>query len=98
MQAYHSSKNYKDIAMTKEHLAANSRLLQKLNAHINEDQVFSSISQLTKEVDKIETFSGRSLRTIKMRNEIAMLEAKLAYCNDQASLRRKQFHKIKPED
>jgi len=84
--------------MTQEHLTANSRLLQKLNVHINEDQVFSSISQLTKEVEKIETFSGRSLHTIKMRNEIAMLEAKLAYCNDQASLLTKQFHKIKPED
>ena len=75
--------------MTKEHLTANSRLLQNLNAHINEDQVFISISRLTKEVEKIETFSGRSLHTIEMRNEIAMLEDKLAYSNDQASLRTK---------
>jgi len=84
--------------MTKEHLTANSRLLQKLNAHINEDRVFSSISQLTKEVEKIETFSGRSLHTIKMRNEIAMLEAKLAYSKNQASPRTKQFRKIKHQD
>ena len=84
--------------MTKEHLTANSRLLQKLNAHINEDRVSSSISQLTNEVDKIETFSGRALHTIKMRNEIAMLEDKLAYSKNQASLRTKQFRKIKPED
>ena len=84
--------------MTKEHLTASSRLLQKLNAHINEDRVFSSISQLTKEVEKIETFSGRSLHTIKMRNEIAMLEDKLAYSKNQAGLRTKQFRKIKPED
>ena len=75
--------------MTKEHLTANSRLLQNLNAHINEDQVVISISRLTKEVEKIETFSGRSLHTIEMRNEIAMLEDKLAYSNDQASLRTK---------
>jgi hypothetical protein len=40
--------------MTKEHLTANSRLLQKLNTHINEDQVFISISRLTQEVEKIE--------------------------------------------
>ena len=84
--------------MTREHPAANSRLLQKLNAHINEDQVSSSISRLTKEVEKIETFSGRSLHTIKMRNEIAMLEAKLAYCNDQTNLRKKVFHKTKTEN
>ena len=73
--------------MTKAHLAANSRLLQKLNTNINEDEVFSSIFQLTKEVEKIEIFSGHSLRTIKMRNEIAMLEAKLAYTENQANLR-----------
>ena len=84
--------------MTKEHLTANSRLLQKLNAHINEDRVFSSISQLTKEVERIETFSERSLHTIKMRSEIAMLEDKLAYGKNQASLRTKQFRKITPED
>ena len=84
--------------MTKEHLTANSRLLQKLNAHINENRVFSSISQLTKEVEGIETFSGPSLHTIKMRNEIAMLEDKLAYGKHQTSLRTKQFRKITPED
>jgi hypothetical protein len=84
--------------MTKEHLTANSRLLQKLNAHINEDRVFSSISQLTKEVERIETISGRSLHTNKMRSEIAMLEDKLAYGKNQASLRTKQFRKITPED
>ena len=84
--------------MTKEHLTANSRLLQKLNTHINEDQVFISISRLTQEVEKIETFSGRSVHTINMRNEIAKLEEKLAYSNDQASFRTNQFHKIKLED
>jgi hypothetical protein len=78
--------------MTQGHLGANSRLLQNLHSHINEDHVFSSISRLTQEVEKIESFSGPSLRTIKMRNEIAMLEDKMTYCRNQASLRREQFH------
>ena len=77
--------------MNKEHLTANSRLLHSLNSHINEDQVFSSISALTSEVERIETFSGPSLHTIKMRREIAILEDKLAYCRRQASLRTKQY-------
>jgi len=71
------------------HLHANSRLLQNLHIYINEDRVFGSISRLTKEVEKIELFSGPSLHTIKMRNEIARLEDKLAYCRNLASLRRK---------
>jgi hypothetical protein len=54
VQAYQSNKNNKDIAMTKEHLTANSRLLQKLNTRINEDQAFISISRLTQEVEKLE--------------------------------------------
>lgn len=84
--------------MTKEHFTANSRQLQKLNAHINEDEVFISISRLSKEVEKIETYSGCSLHTIKLRNEIAMFEDRLAYNQNQASLLAKQFHKIKLED
>jgi hypothetical protein len=73
--------------MTTEHLTANSKLLQRLNTSINEGEVASSISRLTKEVEKVETFSGPSLHTIKMRNEIAMLEAKLAYTKNQANPR-----------
>lgn len=84
--------------MTREHPTANSRLLQKLNAHLNEDRVSSSIFQLSKEVERIETFSGPSLHTIKMRNEIAMLEDKLAYSKNRASLRTKQIRKITPDD
>ena len=71
--------------MTKEYLAANSRLLHSLSAHINEDRVNNSISQLTSEVERIETYSGPSLRTIKIRKEISMLEAKLAYCKEHTN-------------
>lgn len=84
--------------MTKEHFGANSRLLQKLNTDINEDLVFSSISRMTKEVEKIETFSGRSLHTINMRNEIAKLEDQLSYSKNQANLRMQQSRKTKSED
>ena len=84
--------------MTKEHFVAGSRLLQELNTSINEDQASSSISRMTKEVEKIEAFSGRSLHTINMRNEIAKLVDQLSYSKDQANFRTQQSHKTKSED
>jgi hypothetical protein len=84
--------------MTREYLVNNSRLLKNLNASINEDDIFSSISQLSNEVNKIESASGRSLRTIKLRNEIEKLEDQLSYSKNQANLRTQQFRKTKSED
>jgi hypothetical protein len=88
--------------VAQEHLTANCRLLHILNAHINhhlinEDRVFSSISQLTEEVEKIEAFCGYSLHTISMHNEIERLEDKLAYSKNQISLCTKKFEKINLE-
>lgn len=73
--------------MNRGHLVNNSRLLNNLNTDVNEDQLLSSISNLSDEVYKIESVSGRSLRTIKMRNEIAMLQDQICYCKKQAKLR-----------
>ncbi len=84
--------------MTRRHLVNNSRLLKNLNTSINEDQLSSSISQLSNEVNKIESASGRSLRTIKMRNEIAMLEDQISYSKNQANLRNQRFHKTKTKE
>ena len=84
--------------MNREHLVNNSRLLKNLNTYINEDQLMSSISQLRNEIFKIESVSGRSLRTIKLRNEIARLENQLSYSKNQANLRTQQYCKTKPED
>ncbi len=84
--------------MTQGHLVINSRLLKNLNTSVNEDQIFSSISQLRNEVYKIESASGRSLRTIKLRNEIARLEDQLSYSKNQANLRSQQYCKTKSED
>jgi len=92
------AKNYKDIDMTRARLVNNSRLLKNLNTYINEDHIFSSISQLRNEVFKIESVSGRSLRTIKLRNEIARLEDQLSYSKNQANLRTQQYCKTKSED
>ncbi len=83
--------------MAREYLVNNSRLLNNLNTYINEDHLLSSIKRLSNEANKIESVSGRSLRTIKIRNEIARLEGQLAYSKNQASLRTKQFYKIKAE-
>ena len=84
--------------MTRGHLINNSRLLKNLNTFINEDHLFSSISQLRNEVYKIESVSGRSLRTIKLRGEIARLEDQLSYSKNQANLRTQQFSKTKSVD
>ena len=81
--------------MIRGHLVNNSRLLKNLNTYINEDQLLSSISQLSNEVNKIESASGRSLRTIKMRNEIAMMKDQIRYSENQANLRTQRFHKTK---
>jgi t-SNARE complex subunit (syntaxin) len=80
------------------HLVNNSRLLKNLNTYIKEDQLLSSISQLSNEVNKIESASGRSLHTIKMRSEIAKLEDLLSYTKNQTNLRAQQFHKTKSEE
>jgi len=84
--------------MTQGYLVNNSRLLKNLNTYINEDHLLSTISQLCTEVNKIESVSGRSLHTIKMRNEIAKLEDRLSYSKNQANLRTQQFHKTNSQD
>ena len=77
--------------MERNKLWFNSRLIQNLNTCLNEDQISNSISQLSGQVKQIESVSGPSLRTIKLRNEIEKLEDKLAYCRAQANLRTKNY-------
>ncbi len=84
--------------MNRWHLINNSRLLKNLNTSVNEAHISSTISQLRKEVFKIESVSGRSVRTIKLRNEIAKLEDLLSYSKDQSNLRSQQFCKTKSQD
>jgi hypothetical protein len=84
--------------MNRAHLVENCRLLRNLNSYIDEDRLMRSISQLSNEIDKIESASGRSLRTNKMRNEIAKLEDQLSYSKNQANLRKWLFRNTKSED
>jgi hypothetical protein len=84
--------------MNRAHLVENCRLLRNLNTYIDEDRLMRSIYQLRKEVDKIESVSGRSLRTNKMQNEIAKLEDQLSYSKNQANLRTRQYRNSKSED
>jgi hypothetical protein len=84
--------------MNRAHLVENCRLLRNLNTYIDEDRLMRSISQLSNEIDKIESASGRSLRTNKMRNEIAKLEDQLSYSKNQANLRKWLFRNTKSED
>jgi hypothetical protein len=84
--------------MDRGHLVDNCRLLRNLNTCIDEDRLMHSISQLSNQVDKIESVSGPSLRTIKLRNEIARLEDQLSYSKNQSNLRTQQYYKTKSED
>ena len=68
----------KEYVMDRGHLVNNSRLLRNLNTCIDEDRLMHTISQLSSQVDKIESVSGPSRRTIKLRNEIARLEDQLS--------------------
>ena len=84
--------------MDRGHLVDNCKLLRNLNTYIDEDRLKRSISELRKEVYKVESVSGRSRRTIKLRNEIAMLEDQIAYSKNQANLLTRQYYKTKSED
>ena len=84
--------------MIRGHLICNSRLLKNLNTYINEDHLLIKITQLSAEVNKIESISGRSRRTIKLVKEIANLEDQLSYAKHQANLRTQEFHKTESED
>ena len=84
--------------MDRGHLVDNCRLLRNLNTYIDEDRLIRSISQLQSEIDKIESVSGPSRRTLKFRNEIAKLEDQLSYSRDQGSIRTRQYYKTKSED
>jgi len=76
-------------------LTVNSHLLRNLNCHVNQDEISNSILKLSAEVNKIESVSGPSRRTLKMRREIEKLEDLLSYCKSRANLGTEQFHDIK---
>ncbi len=84
--------------MDRGHLVDNCKLLRNLNTYIDEDRLMRSISQLSNEIDKIQSVSGPSLRTMNMRSEIAKLEDQLSYSKHQAILRTQQYYKTKSED
>jgi hypothetical protein len=77
--------------MNREYLITNSVLLANLDTYINEDQISGSIIELNNEINRIESVSGPSRRTNKMRNEIAKLEDQLAYSKNQGKIRTQQF-------
>ncbi len=77
--------------MERSHLLTNSQLLANLNTYINEDQVSDSIIELKNDLNRIESATGPSKRTNKMRNEIAKLEDLLAYCKNQGKIHTQRF-------
>lgn len=84
--------------MDRGHLIDNCRLLRNLNTYIDEDRLKRSISELRKQVNQIESASGRSRRTLLLRNEIALLEDQIAYGKNQVKRLTRQYYKTKSED
>ena len=87
-----------EFAMDRGHLVENCSLLRHLDTHIDVDRVTRSIVQLRNELDKIESVSGRSLRTNKMRIEVQKLENQLSYGKNQSNHHTRQLHSTKSED
>ncbi len=81
--------------MDRNKLWLNSRLIQNLNIHLDEDKISKSIDQLSGQVKQIESVSGPSIRTLKLRNEIKKLESNLAYCRDKFGI---QMDKYRDKD
>ena len=81
--------------MKPKSLTVNSHLLRSLNCHVNQDEISNSILKLSAEVNKIESVSGPSRRTFKMRREIEKLDDLLSYCKTRANPCTEQFQDIK---
>ena len=76
-------------------MLTNSLLIANLNADTNEDRISSSIKELRNEINKIESFSGPSIRTYSMRDEIAKLEEELDSCKIPGSILTLQLRETK---
>ena len=76
---------------TKEKPTVICRLLDKLNYCIDEQRVSDSISQLNREIGKIESTSGPSKRTLLMRHEVERLESLLNYSRQHSEPRRSHY-------
>lgn len=63
----------------------NRSVVQNLNTSIDEDLIKESVNGLRERVKHIESFSGPSLRTKKLRDEIMRLEKKLSCNQEQTS-------------
>ena len=84
--------------MDRGHLVKNCSLLRHLDTYIDVDRLTRSIVQLRNELDIIESVSGRSQRTNKMRIEVQKLENQLSYGKNQSNHHTRQFHSTKSED
>ena len=77
--------------MNREQLTANRMLMIDLNPHLNENQIsnsiiISSIIKLRNEINRIESVTGPSIRTTKMRGQIAKMEKMLAYSKNLSDI------------
>ena len=61
-------------------------------SQVDEGQLVGRISKLSNEVQKIESFCGRSLHTIIMRNEIEALQDQLSSAREQTDTGADQDH------
>ena len=66
--------------------------LNNVISQVDEHQLPGRIAKLSNEVHKIESFCGRSLHTIIMRNEIEALQDQLSSAREQTDTGADQDH------
>lgn len=73
--------------MNSSYLRVNSRLLSGLQTCVDEDEIGHKIADLQLTIDRIESASGPSRRTLKLRNSVSWLQELLDFCRTQAEIR-----------
>lgn len=73
-----------DFSSVRNEMSVNRGLLRNPETGADKDVVRESVDRLRERVEHIESFSGPSLRTRKLRNEIARLEARLSGSQEPA--------------
>jgi hypothetical protein len=73
--------------MDRSYLRVNSRLLSSLQTCIDEDEIGHKIADLQLTIDRIESVSGPSRRTLNLRNSVSRLQELLDFSRTQAEIR-----------
>jgi hypothetical protein len=71
--------------------------MKRIDAFASEDELVESLHRLRQKVNNIESVSGRSLHTTRMRNEISRLEALQVYAGVRVRPAYRDFFQDRPQ-